>query len=120
MKRVCAISDRACAMALIGCILLVACGTDDLSDDETMAVALCHNHIKDQLRSPATARFSDNYFRAVTEVDDDEYMIESWVESKNIFDTRLQFDYACHIKKDEDGWTLLDLFIDWDNEWVVE
>jgi hypothetical protein len=107
-------------MLLFSCIFVAACGPGELTSEELSAIAFCHVHIKDQLRSPATARFTDNYREAVSAQGDAEYLIKSWVESKNVFDTRIQHDYVCRVRKEGEGWQLVKLDIDWDTDWVVE
>lgn len=101
-------------------VLLTACTGDALTPEMKSAVEFCHLRVKDQLRSPLTARFADNYRGAVSEVGEGEYRIESWVESKNAFDSWVGHDYWCQVRREGGDWTEVELAIDWDTDWVVE
>jgi hypothetical protein len=80
-------------------------------DNTTMAYVMMQNFVKDQLRSPASAKFE-----WITEPDCKiikdgfEYTISSWVDSQNAFGAVLRTRFSGVVRQaDKDNWELLAL-----------
>jgi hypothetical protein len=70
------------------------------------AYALCADQIKEQLKAPATARFSTRD-RDHEAQDGSRYLFTGTVDSENSFGALLRGDFACQIR-----WTGTDFVVD--------
>ena len=89
---------------LIGGALLIALTACSSGDSETSlqyeAKDSCHEWVKKELRSPATAEFSDENVAG----DEGDYTITGNVDSQNGFGATVRSTWTCTVKLDGDTW----------------
>lgn len=91
-----------------GCLLLglPGCAADDGADAIGAQVA-CAEFVKDQLKSPATAEFSET---SSSELGQERWRVEGAVDSENSFGAMIRNTYVCEVEYlGDDEWQLVDL-----------
>jgi hypothetical protein len=80
-------------------------------DNKTMAYVMMQNFVKDQLKSPGSAKFEWITEPACTiEKEGFEYRISSWVDSQNDFRALIRTRFSGIVRQaDKDNWELLAL-----------
>lgn len=58
--------------------------------------------VKELLKSPSTAEFPSGSNQFVTKIDEDTYLINSYVDSQNSFGAMLRTNYVCQITLNSD------------------
>lgn len=81
-------------------------GNDTRSAQET-----CHHFVKDDLKSPGSARF-EKYNDAKVSIEGETRTVEGFVDSENGFGALLRTHYRCVIRDEGDSYTLVDLTYD--------
>jgi hypothetical protein len=105
------------ATAAVAALVLFGPGGESRPDDrgtDEMAQVQCKNHVRDRLRSPASAEFP---FMAdgVTEVGTRTFRVSSYVDAQNGFGATLRSYYVCTVQfeggdsGEQRNWNLLDL-----------
>jgi hypothetical protein len=81
---------------------LLAIGSSDIKvePDPITAYVFAESFIKERLKSPSTAMFPSVMEKQnhVTDLGNDEYKINSWVDSQNGFGAMLRTKWSCTIK----------------------
>jgi hypothetical protein len=73
--------------------------------NEFGAQAICEQHIKDELKAPATARFGDEITRV--NLGGGRYRIQSYVDAQNSFGALIRTKYVCDASTaDGEHWTV--------------
>ena len=85
-------------------ILISADGPSQASTDHD-AKRVCQDFVKDRLKSPGSAEFSDV---AVSHVVDD-YTVTGAVDSQNLFGAVVRNTFTCQVRSDGDQWRLTSL-----------
>lgn len=74
---------------------------DDGSGDGFTAEVMCEEFVKDRLKSPATAEFSEQAHRA----DGAAWVVSGVVDSENGFGALVRSDYTCELRRvSDDEW----------------
>lgn len=84
-------------------LLLMAVGCEVSSDDDSgddsgggfAAEVMCEEFVKQQLKAPGSADFSEQQHN---EVGEDKWRVVGVVDSENSFGAKLRADYACELK----------------------
>lgn len=58
--------------------------------------------VKELLKSPSTAEFPSGSNQFVTKIDEDTYLINSYVDSQNSFGAMLRTNYVCQVTLNSD------------------
>ena len=94
-------------------LLVSACSSDDGGSgdadegDAGTAQVMCREFIKDRLKSPSTADFSDE---SPTETGKQTWRVSGSVDSENGFGAMIRNDYVCTIRyAGDDNWRLVKL-----------
>ena len=90
--------------------------SDSSSDTETnkmLAYNYAENFVKQRLKSPSTAEFPRLFEKAehIIELGNDEYLIQSWVDSQNGFGAMIRSNFSCKIIFEGDKVRVEDLVI---------
>jgi hypothetical protein len=85
------------AVAFFIVIALVANGGED-AGSETAAFVMCQDFVKDQLRSPSTARFPTVREATITSAGSDAYQVRSHVDAQNAFGAEIRTEWLCEIE----------------------
>lgn len=98
-------------VGLLAALVIVAMvvgggGSDDDSADG--AEVACEDFVKDRLKSPGTAEFSETF---TTSQADGSWEVEGAVDSENAFGGTMRNTYTCTVRYDEaaDYWSLVDM-----------
>jgi len=78
------------------------------SVDETDAFIWCKDHVRDRLKSPATAKFPFVEF-SHRDLGNNTWRIISYVDSQNSFGALVRTNWACEIQYSNGAWQLQDL-----------
>lgn len=86
--------------AMLGSSLLASCSASDPTQDETTkkfdAERVCKDFVKDQLKAPSTADFSD----VTTTGAVDRYTVVGNVDSENSFSAMIRNTFVCKVRLD--------------------
>lgn len=95
------------AAAIIAAIALCAWGVsrDDESTGEFTAQAVCEDFVRDRLKAPATAEFS-NIKRSGSGPN---WTVTGTVDAENLFGAKLRMNWSCSLRLDGDTWRLVSL-----------
>jgi hypothetical protein len=93
------------SILVIFAFIFLAFGSDDdnsSSSTETnkmLAYSYAEDFVKQRLKSPSTAEFPGLFEKAnhITELGNDEYRINSWVDSQNGFGAMIRSEFSCKI-----------------------
>lgn len=81
--------------------IFLAFGSDDdnSSTNKMLAYNYTEGFVKQRLKSPSTAEFPGLFEKAdhITELGNDEYRINSWVDSQNGFGAMIRSKFSCKI-----------------------
>lgn len=66
------------------------------TSDKQRAVQICKTSIKNSLKAPSTAKFSNEAFQ-YNPSDENDYQIAFTVDAQNSFGAMMQEDYACQV-----------------------
>lgn len=96
----------------IASFLFIAFGSDDDNSsgssskdtNKMLAYNYAEDFVKKRLKSPSTAEFPGLFEKDkhVTELENDEYLINSWVDSQNDFGAMKRSKFSCKIIFEED------------------
>lgn len=87
----------------IASFLFIAFGSDDdntpTDTNKMLAYSYAEDFVKQRLKSPSTAEFPGLFEKAdhITELGNDEYLINSWVDSQNGFGAMIRSKFSCKI-----------------------
>jgi hypothetical protein len=93
-----------CLFLVFGAILLVVMvarrdpETDAKNEEQRMryaAASVCENAVRARLKAPAGAEFQSSRQAAITELDNGNYKISSYVDAQNSFGAKLRTPYTC-------------------------
>jgi hypothetical protein len=91
-------------LAIFAFIFLAFGSDDDNSSSSTetnkmLAYNYAEDFVKQRLKSPSTAEFPGLFEKAdhITELGNDEYRINSWVDSQNGFGAMIRSKFSCKI-----------------------
>lgn len=94
---------------IIAAVVSAFSGDDDgdsSGSNEIGAEVMCEEFVKERLKSPASAEFSDT--RSISTGTPDEYEVTGSVDSENGFGAMLRSSYECTIRDNgDDTWTLI-------------
>lgn len=93
--------NRIAAVTVVALGLLVAGCSGDNPDDATAEV-MCQDFVKDQLKAPGSAKFSEE---RADEPFDGEWKVTGVVDSENGFGALLRAEYTCRMTHDDGEWT---------------
>lgn len=64
-----------------------------------LAFNYAEDFVKQRLKSPSTAEFIGTFEKSdhITELENDEYLINSWVDSQNSFGAMIRSKFSCKI-----------------------
>lgn len=97
----------------MGCGLLVALifggalvwtvfdGGDSADDEGQLSEYMCQQFVKDRLKAPSTADFSDEDH---TNSGDHQWIVTGVVDAENSFGAMLRSSYRCELKVDGEDW----------------
>lgn len=83
--------------------------TSSSSPDFKGARSACQEFVKQSLRSPTSAEFPFVPDKEITRTAEDEFLIISYVDAQNAFGVMLRDHYRCHVKRNGNSWSLLNL-----------
>lgn len=94
-------------------LLLGACDTD-IKPDSVAADVMCHDFVKDKLKSPGTAKFAgatEYKYKTLSTKKQYKWRITAWVDSQNSFGGVVRNPYVCTVSTKDNGknWHLDDL-----------
>lgn len=96
----------AAAVVVIGGCLALADGDSDEGGGEYGARDVCEQFVKDRLKSPSTAKFSETSAAEVGGT----WTVRGAVDSENGFGAKIRNTYTCEVRHDSgDKWKLIDL-----------
>jgi hypothetical protein len=94
-------------------LLLSACSGMEAKPDRIAADVMCHDFVKDKLKSPGTAKFAgvtEYKYKTLHATKPYKFRITSWVDSQNSFGGVVRNPYVCTVStKDGKNWHLDDL-----------
>lgn len=102
------------SLITIAFFIFLAIGSGDNNDNATdgnssntnkfLAYNYAEEFVKDNLKSPSTAKFPDTTEKMnhITELGENEYQINSWVDSQNSFGAMIRSNFSCKIIFDGD------------------
>jgi hypothetical protein len=106
----------------IASFLFIAFGSDDdnssgsssTDTNKMLAYNYAEDFVKQRLKSPSTAEFPGLFEKAdhITELGNDEYLINSWVDSQNGFGAMIRSKFSCKIIFKDDKVRVEDLVIE--------
>jgi hypothetical protein len=103
----------ALAAATIALPALTACGSSSSKPLDQGAAVMCEEFVKERLKSPGSAKFSDVFDTKIKTLSDKKpwkYKVTGYVDSQNSFGASVRNNYVCTIStKDDKNWTLDDL-----------
>lgn len=100
--------------------IFIAFGSDDdnssssADTNKMLAYNYAEDFVKQRLKSPSTAEFPGLFEKAdhITELGNEEYRINSWVDSQNGFGAIIRSKFSCKIIFKDDIVRVVDLVID--------
>lgn len=103
---------------ICSCIYWFSLGGEKEKDYKTASYIICQVYVKNNLKSPATAKFPSSSSTDIRELEDNLFETRSYVDSQNSFGAMLRTNFYCKIKYigpldgDEylnSNWQLIDL-----------
>jgi hypothetical protein len=83
--------------AIVGVISNSRAGGDSLSDNLLEAKSSCESRVKDQLKSPSTAKFDSEAHGTGP------FTVDGFVDSANSFGAMVRSDFSCKVRVESDA-----------------
>lgn len=97
---------------VLGVIGNLLAGRGTTGDERRDAALICHNYVRDNLKSPSSANFPPADASTAVPISGGDYEVTSYVDAQNVFGAMVRNDYVCTVKPLPDKkWRLLDLKI---------